>query len=196
VHSLQLFEGSASCTQDASSKLQQTDAASLVAALDAEWVEEDILIQMEFSNIATHSKPAWGSQANWMLHADLGKDGMSTRGEQLWAKQTGTGVFKICCIPFFTYGIALGDVVEADAKNIIVKVTEKSGHNNLRVAITGEASEIHGELHDWAEKSGLLYEWFEEKYLAVDLPPEKMDSADITRLKYWAGENKIAFEME
>jgi hypothetical protein len=43
--------------------------------------------KVKFSNIATHTDPAWGKHSNWMLHADLEKDGLPERGEQIWAKQ-------------------------------------------------------------------------------------------------------------
>jgi len=131
-----------------------------------------------------------------MLHADLVKDGMPGRGEQLWAKQIATGLFQICCIPFFTYGIALGDTVEADSENIIRKVRERSGHKNLRVAITSEEAIVHNDLHAWAEKTGLLYEWFEAKYLAIDLPPAVEENLDLTYFQRLTQENKAVFEIE
>src|SRR5712691_10790956 len=103
----------------------------------------------QFSNIATHTDPAWGKQSNWMLHADLEKDGLPERGEQIWANQLRPNNFLICCIPFFTHRIALGDIVEADAQNIILRVTKKGGHQNLRVAMTLLEQDVHNELHDW-----------------------------------------------
>src|SRR5689334_20764999 len=138
---------------------------------------------MTFSNIATHVQPVWRNEADWILHADLQKDGMDERGEQLWTRRIATDRFRICCIPFFTYGIALGDVVQADTENIVTGVTERSGHRNLRVAITLEEQVVHNELQDWAETTGLLYEWFEGKYLAIDLPTIGETSLNLARLK-------------
>ena len=152
---------------------------------------------VKFSNIATHTDPAWGKQSNWMLHADLEKDGLPERGEQIWAKQFDRNNFQICCIPFFTRGIALGDIIEADAENIILRVTERNGHRNLRAAMTLLKPQVHNQLHDWVERTGLLYEWFEGKYLATDLPPgAALDSLDMKFLERMAEDQKIVFETD
>jgi hypothetical protein len=40
----------------------------------------------------------------------------------LWARQVGDRRFEICCIPFFLYDVALGDVVETDENYSLVRV--------------------------------------------------------------------------
>jgi hypothetical protein len=49
-----------------------------------------------------------------MIGAELAEE---DRDEQLWARQVGDRRFEICCIPFFVYDMALGDVVETDANH-------------------------------------------------------------------------------
>jgi hypothetical protein len=41
--------------------------------------------------------------------------GTKVTTEQLWARQVGDRHFELCCIPYFVYDLALGDVVEIDA---------------------------------------------------------------------------------
>jgi hypothetical protein len=60
-------------------------------------------------SIATHDYPAWRAQANYLIMADLSPWGLQDRWEQLWASQVAEDEFILCCIPFFTYGMALGD---------------------------------------------------------------------------------------
>ena len=124
-------------------------------------------------NIATHEAPVWGQKADFLIRADLAGHGLPGWCEQLWAHQIEDFAFEICCIPFFIYGIALGDVVETKADFTIDRVLEKSGHRTLRIAVANqeEQDELHVVLHDWAASTGLLYEWQAPGYLAVDLPP-------------------------
>ena len=68
---------------------------------------------------ARHNDPAWRDQANFVICADISSDPSKGEWEQLWATQISDNYFRICCIPFFTYGISLGDVVEADKDYIV-----------------------------------------------------------------------------
>src|SRR5690625_5461577 len=69
------------------------------------------------SKIAVHAHPAWRDKANFMIFADLSESGLSGRWEQLWSRQLSETEFQLCCIPFFTYGLALGDRVTTDRKS-------------------------------------------------------------------------------
>jgi hypothetical protein len=62
--------------------------------------------------IATHQQPP---DANFLLHADLAEHGMPDAREQLWVRQLDERRFAMRSLPFFTYGIALDDEVEADS---------------------------------------------------------------------------------
>ncbi|WP_255513601.1 DUF4265 domain-containing protein [Homoserinibacter sp. GY 40078] len=91
--------------------------------------------------------------------------------EQLWARQISEVQFELCCIPFFVYDLALGDVVETAAegprKYVISRVVEPSGRYVFRVWF-GESihppNEVAGSLHMF----GALLEWSSRHLLAVD----------------------------
>ena len=129
------------------------------------------------SSIATHKSPAWGPRSNFIIRADLGNHGLPGAFEQLWARKIDSTHFEICCIPFFTYGLSLGDKVESNDQYTIQKITEKSGHKTLRVAVASQEKQdkLHEVLHHWVEQMGFTYEWYSTGYLAVDLPPETRD---------------------
>jgi hypothetical protein len=148
-------------------------------------------------NIATHPAPVWGPKANFILRADLDAFGMAGRIEQLWARQTDHDTFEICCIPFFTYGISLGDKVEADSEHYVQRVIIKGGHKTLRVAITEDKEDdCHEILHGWADGTGLLYEWHGASYLAVDLPPDSLNRLDIDLVNQLASGGAIFYEID
>jgi hypothetical protein len=126
--------------------------------------------KLVMDNIAWHYSPVHAS--DFFIRADLSCYGMPGRFEQLWVKKVSDRTFEICCIPFFTYGIALRDVVETDESFTFQRTILKRGHKILRIAVASERTQeqIHLVLRDWVQNSGLLYEWFSEGYLAVDLP--------------------------
>lgn len=64
--------------------------------------------------IATHSNPVRRPAPSFMLRASLDGVGGGDNYEQLWTKRVGQDRFEVCCIPFFVYDLALGDVVRAD----------------------------------------------------------------------------------
>lgn len=125
--------------------------------------------------IAAHEHPALRDEANFMIFADLSTDGMSGRWEQLWARQLGETEFQLCCIPFFTYGLALGDRVitgpSGDKKYVIQSVASKSGHLVYRVWF-GEAKnkkQAREDVERYARSRNWHFEWSSENLLAVDI---------------------------
>jgi hypothetical protein len=150
------------------------------------------------NNIATHNAPAWGLKSNFIIRADLARHGLPGRIEQLWARRIAATQFEICCIPFFTYGLALGDTVETNAQNTIQKTTEKGGHQTLRVAIALQERQdrLHEIVHEWVIKTGLLHEWYSTGYLAVDLPPDTRDEVNFQMLEPLNANAEIAMEID
>ncbi len=107
---------------------------------------------------------------------------MPGRWEQLWAQSIDRDrKFKICCVPFFTYGLALFDVVVTrgtEAPDLVVKtVFRRSGHRVVRLVIQDpdSVSSFHPVLHEALVHSGLYYEWHTPGYVAVDLPARGAD---------------------
>lgn len=76
------------------------------------------------SKEAVHPDPVWRDRSNFVIGARLPEPG---RTEQLWARQLGDRRFELCCIPFFLYDLALGDVVETDDNYDVVRVLKPSG---------------------------------------------------------------------
>lgn len=55
-----------------------------------------------------------------MLRAAVDDVGGADSFEQLWTERVGADRFELCCIPFFAYDMALGDVVRAEAATVYV----------------------------------------------------------------------------
>lgn len=122
--------------------------------------------------IISHDNPV--RESNAIVRADLSSHGMPGRFEQFWVKRVKDREFEVCCVPFFVYGIALGDIVHTDNEFTIDRVVKRCGHSTLRVAVANGArlEVLHGALRDWLRTVGvgLLHEWHAPGYLAVDLP--------------------------
>jgi uncharacterized protein DUF4265 len=102
---------------------------------------------------------------------------MPNRWEQLWARRLGDSDFEICCVPFFTYGVHLGDVVAAGPRGeldwVVTAVTVRNGHRTVRVAVSRErADALHERLHAVAASLGTAHEWHGAGYLALDVPAD------------------------
>jgi len=149
-------------------------------------------------SIATHSSPAWGPKSNFIIRAELEAFGMPGRAEQLWARRLAGFEFEICCIPFFTYGIALGDQVTTDGAYVIQQTSCKGGHRTLRAAIArpDESGSLHKLIHKWAENTELPYEWYAPGYLVVDLPPDRQWSVNVTALVEMSQEGGFDVEID
>lgn len=68
------------------------------------------------TKIATHANPVRRPVPSFMLRALLDDIEGRDNYEQLRTKRVGEDRFEVCCIPFFAYDLALGDVVRADAE--------------------------------------------------------------------------------
>jgi hypothetical protein len=110
-----------------------------------------------------------------MLRAALDGVGPGDNFEQLWSKRVGDDLFEICCIPFFVYDLALGDVVQAGAESgyVIRSVAQRSGNGVVRVAIKRpeDVEAEHLRLHELLGRLEYLCEWFASGYVAVSLEP-------------------------
>lgn len=148
--------------------------------------------------IATHKVPAWRQKADFIIRADLANHGMPGRSEQIWARKIDVYTFEICCVPFFTYGFALGDIVETNAEYTILKIAEKRGHMSLRIAVVHkeEQHKLHERMHAWVGRTGLLYEWFSPGYLSVDLPPDAQADIIISSLDSLTQTGEFAIEID
>jgi hypothetical protein len=117
-------------------------AQSFVAMRNAVWVIDE-------SKIATHAEPAARDRSNYILRLSLSADGVTGHYEQMWTRTEDKQRHELCCIPFFTYGLSLGDVVTVITDDGDYRIESKGGHRTIRIAITDEAyaHEQHQDLH-------------------------------------------------
>lgn len=107
--------------------------------------------------IATHSDPVWRARTNYIVQLDLTEHGMAGNFEQCWTRTEDQRLFELCCIPFFTYGHSLGDVLEIDLGTGRHRIHRKGGHQTIRIAFTddyeahAQHQRLHGALVDDAE---------------------------------------------
>ena len=131
---------------------------------------------METPQIATHPLPCWREKADFILQADLADHGLPGTHEQLWGRRVGDDTFEICCIPFFTYGISLGDIVKAGRRGdrpwVVSEVIERRGHGTVRLAFANpqQADALHEQIHASLAKWPWPHEWRGSGYVALDVP--------------------------
>ncbi len=121
-----------------------------------------------FPRVFTHGEPIWRSESNFIIVANV--DGEK---EQLWARQISERTFKICCIPFFVYNLALDDIVETDASYCVTKVVERSGRFVFRVWNRSGDKEYLASIVRRLEEFGALVERSSESVIAIDTENEQ-----------------------
>jgi hypothetical protein len=84
--------------------------------------------------IATHAHPVLRDHANYIFRCRVEATGDRLEWEQMWGKMITENVYKLCCIPFFVYGLSLEDVIKIDA-NGNAEILEKSLNATIRIWI-------------------------------------------------------------
>ena len=139
---------------------------------------------------AVHEAPVWRDQADFVIGAPLPEEG---RAEQLWARQVGDQRFEICCIPFFLYDVALGDVVETNSGYDVGRVVQSSGRYVFRVWF-GSSAHPRQEIADRLAERGALLEWSSAHLLAVDAADEAHAQEIADYLAEQQGAHRLTFE--
>ncbi len=133
----------------------------------------------EPSRIATHDAPVWRERSDFLIFADLSSNGLEGRWEQLWVQQVAQDRFTICCIPFFTYGIALGDTVQTSAasgrKYVVSEVVSRSGRRVLRLWLKGATRDGRERVLARLEARTALCEWSSVDLVAIDVKERESD---------------------
>ena len=116
----------------------------------------------------THQQPVWRERANYVVMAPLSEH---HHYEQMWARQEAEDLFELCCIPFFAYNLALGDVVRTETRDgrthAIAHVVRPSGRWTFRLWL-GKSDEDALGVETEMLALGALTEWSSEKLLALD----------------------------
>ncbi|WP_284550421.1 DUF4265 domain-containing protein [Aestuariimicrobium sp. T2.26MG-19.2B] len=117
---------------------------------------------------STHENPVWRERANFIINAPLRE---VDRFEQLWCRQLDEDQFEVCCIPFFVYNLALGDIVRTAPSGgmtyMISQVLNPSGRFVFRVWF-GESFHPKEQIVKGLDSLGTLLEWSSPNLLAVD----------------------------
>lgn len=111
-----------------------------------------------------HLSPVWRGKADFIVRAAIRDGGY----EQLWARRIDDTTFEICCIPFFVYDVALGDVVRTSATYDVEEVIESSGRGIFRIFFPVEALQNRQDVVTRLAALSALLEWSSTSLLAVD----------------------------
>lgn len=137
-----------------------------------------------------HVHPAWRDKANFILIMKIDTDDpndTTLRHEQIWTRQVDAEHFEVCCIPFFIYDLALGDivrVVQQDDKHIVQGVVQASGRHTFRAwfqrPLDSEVrdSEVRDEVLAKIQERGYLIEPYSDDLAAIDAENDEM-AADL-----------------
>jgi hypothetical protein len=136
--------------------------------------------------IATHDEPAARGRSNFIVRLNLAADGMPDHFEQMWTRTEDQQLHELCCIPFFPYGLSLGDVIALTDDQGSYRIEAKSGHRTLRIAVQDDVClhEGHQELHERLVSTGARTEFrgHANGYCAVDIAGQSQADALIAYL--------------
>jgi Domain of unknown function (DUF4265) len=127
----------------------------------------------EHDFIAVHLSPAWAVRANFKIFADVSNDETKQEWEQLWAFRETNSCYVICCIPFFTYGLSLGDCVSIDDRLVVVDRVSESGFSTIRIWFGDTEEAVATKFGADVFASGFLVEWQSKKMLAIAAPDKE-----------------------
>jgi hypothetical protein len=82
--------------------------------------------------IATHTHPAWIERADYIFRCRIESQNGGDEWEQMWGKVIEENTYMVCCIPFFVYGLSLGDIIKLDT-NRDFEIIKKSLNITIRI---------------------------------------------------------------
>ncbi|WP_190076188.1 DUF4265 domain-containing protein [Streptomyces morookaense] len=108
---------------------------------------------------------------------DLEPFGFPNTLEQLWLRELPGEVFEVSCIPFRSYGLALGDVVGLREGKLVASVKARSGRRVFHVFFTEPRPPEGGIdsralLREAIASEGFLSEWSGDRHIAIDVPAD------------------------
>jgi hypothetical protein len=125
-----------------------------------------------------HRHPAWRNRADAIVHAEVEHGGEGDIQESLWARRLADDRYEVCCIPFFVYGLALGDEVETalnDAgKLALLSVVKRSGNETFWVWFNEPYDrEVWDRAYKGVAQAGCLVEGYDPGLLAFNAVSEE-----------------------
>ena len=150
---------------------------------------QDGHIMFAWSDAATAPEPnnrhpgaQWLGMADVAIYVDLTEHELEGSWEQVPCKMIDEDRFQVCCIPFFTYNLALGDIVTAGAAGdnfpTFQKVIERSGYWTIRVSFVDTDPDLRpavlSDTIQWLTGKGCAFEWESHEYVAVNVLTEQL----------------------
>lgn len=117
---------------------------------------------------AVHRDPIWRDRSDFIIATEIDPGATGIATEQLWARKVDEQHFELCCIPFFAYDLALGDVVEVDSGYLVQRVSAPSGRYVFRVHFERANFDLRDEVVLGLTERGALVEWSSSSMFAVD----------------------------
>ncbi|MEU0435796.1 DUF4265 domain-containing protein [Streptomyces sp. NPDC006290] len=121
----------------------------------------------------SHDDPVHRTGHGHLARVDLAPFDLEKRIEQLWLSKVDDG-YEVGCIPFWAYGLALGDVVAVSNDGYVSGIVRKSGRRVLRVLFLEPrpSTDSRVPLRGVLDSVGLLSEWNGDRFVAIDVPDE------------------------
>ncbi|MBI3731224.1 MAG: DUF4265 domain-containing protein [Burkholderiales bacterium] len=142
----------------------------------------------------THQSPVWRTEADFLIMAKVDADGESQKWEQLWAKQIDTHKFVICCIPFFTWDMDLGDEVETTNDYVFTRVLRPSGYKTHRIWFGNSLGTDTEEVAQTLQNLGAEVEWSSRNLLAVSAASEEINCNVLKYLLHQHNHQRLIYE--
>ncbi|WP_423920719.1 DUF4265 domain-containing protein [Frigoribacterium sp. 2-23] len=114
-----------------------------------------------------HPEPVWRERSNYIANFDLDPSQYPFKWEQLWLRKLSDTDFENCCIPFFAFGLHLGDIVTLTQDGIVESIVSPSGHWTLRLLFRQHFAH-HDEVLRELESTGVQHERFSKSLYSLD----------------------------
>ncbi|MBS0260861.1 MAG: DUF4265 domain-containing protein [Planctomycetes bacterium] len=146
-----------------------------------------------------HLHPACEPKIRRIVRVDLTPNGMPGKTEELCCDEVAPGKYVVCCLPFFAYGIAFGDLISAPAENLqFASVLRHSGLRTLRACFVEHslAATLHEPVHAILSSLRHPHEWHGNGYFAVLLPDQQAEEETLKALAEFVENGILTHEVE
>lgn len=128
-----------------------------------------------------HYHPVWREKADSIINASVENEIERNIYESLWAKKLENNLYEICCIPYFVYDLALGDLVETDFDKrgglLYKKVIKPSDNETLWFQFNNATRNDLNRVLEKVINFKCLYEGYNKRFLAVNIDSESQHKA-------------------
>ena len=143
--------------------------------------------------IIQHVEPVWRERANYICQGIVEGAKDPPMREQLWARKLHGNEFEMCCIPYFLYNLALGDVVTLRERDIVDAVVRRSGRSVYRIWLADEMVD-RLQIHRDLASLGALQEWRTANLCSIDAADAAVSKAVMHYLTERASKRELEFE--